>query len=558
MAGIRQTAAFEYASSDKVQTEFENVVRYLQQAEVGGKTLGEVIDNLTDDNGNLNSNVEFRLDSSAGLQYRVGETGDFTTIAALSELRGEAGQNVGDIGAPIFNGRQDYIVGTTIDPTTGVAYPTNTTVLQYSHTADDTLVVFRNGLLQVEGIGNDYTTDATGGLDGTVTFPSTTDGPLTISGGTGGTPETVTVYKIRATAITSFLRQDFEVTTTAQSVFPFSMDQTTEIQVYLNGLLLRENSGGQTNDYVRDNDNNTVTLNTAAQGSTTDPDIVSIITVENTADQVVAGLMLEQVFTNAQTGKILFDKLEIADGAIPEAKVANLTTSLAGKAGLSDVTAGGTALSAGPVNTFYLEDVSGSPRLRFKVSATQNVDINPAVDIPSPSSANSGKFIRVSAAGAYELSALTDVLSGYITTSQKDAANGVPSLDSNLLINVARIPSFDVLQQYPLLIMDKLIATPVDGQEERMKRISGARVKINKVYATTNSGSLTLDIEVGGVSQGQAFAVTTSSTAAFVPSSDIFVDARNGPINISVKATGLQNTPSDLEVVIEADYVSAS
>ena len=106
--------------------------------------------------------------------------------------------------------------------------------------------------------------------------------------------------------------------------------------------------------------------------------------------------------------------------------------------------------------------------------------------------------------------------------------------------------------------MDKLIATPVDGQAERMKRISGARVKIKKVYATTNSGSLTLDIEVGGVSQSQAFAVTSSSTTAFVPSNDIFVDARNGPINISVKATGLQSTPSDLEVVIEADYVDAS
>lgn len=554
MAGIRQTAAFEYASSDKVQSEFENVIRYLQQAEVADKTLGEIIDNLTDDNGNLNSNVEFRLDSSAGLQYRVGETGEFTTIAPLSDLRGEAGQNVGDIGAPIFNGRQDYIVGTTVDPSTDAAYPTGTTVLQYSHTADDTLVVFRNGLLQIEGVGNDYTTSATGGLDGTVTFP--TGDPLTISGNSGGA-EVVTVYKIRATAITSFLRTDFEVTST-QSVFPFSMDDTTEIQVYQNGLLLRENSGGQTNDYVRDNNNNTVTLNTAATGTTNNPDIVSIITVENTADQVVAGLMLEQVFTNAQTGKILFDKLEIADGAIAQAKVASLTTSLAGKAGLSDVTAGGTALSAGPVNTFYLEDVSGSPRLRFKVSESQNVDINPAVDIPSPSSANSGKFIRVSAAGAYELSALTDVLSGYITTAQKDAANGVPSLDSNLLINIDRIPSFSVLQQYPLLIMDKLIATPVDAQEERVKRISGARVKINKVYATTNSGSLTLDIEVGGVSQGQAFAVTSSSTSAFIPSSDIFVDARNGPINISVKATGLQNTPSDLDIVIEADYVDAS
>ena len=542
MAGIRQTAAFEYASSDKVQTEFENVIRYLQQAEVGGKTLGEVIDNLTDDDGNLNSNVEFKLDSSAGLQYRVGETGEFITIAPLSELRGEAGQNVGDIGAPIFNGRQDYIIGTTLRASDGVAYPSGTTVLEYNHEADDTIVVFRNGLLQVEGATNDYVTSST---NNTVTFSddlTTTDN--------SGAAEVVTVYKIRATAITSFQRVDAEVTTT-QSIFPFVMEDSTEIQVYQNGLLLRE---GGANDYVRDNNADTVTLNTAA----TNGDLVSIITVENTANQVVAGLMLEQVFTNAQTGKILFDKLEIADGAIAEAKVANLTTSLAGKAGLSDVTAGGTALSAGPVNTFYLEDVSGSPRLRFKVSATQNVDINPAVDIPSPSSANSGKFIRVSAAGAYELSALTDVLSAYITTAQKDAANGVPSLDSNLLINIARIPTFDILQQYPLLIMDKQVATPTTS-EVRMKRISGARIKINKIYAVLDAGTLTLDLKVAGVSQGLNLAITTSSVSAFIPPSDIIIDARSGPVSLGIEASNLSSTtvPDNLEVVIEADYVDA-
>jgi len=548
MAGIRQTAAFEYASSDKVQTEFENVIRYLQQAEVGGKTLGEVIDNLTDDNGNLNSNVEFQLDSSAGLQFRVGETGDFTTIAALSELRGEAGQNVGDIGAPIFNGRQDYIIGTTLRASDGVAYPSGTTVLEYSHTSDDTIVVFRNGLLQVEGGSNDYVTSAT---NDTVTFSD----DLTTTDNSGGA-EVVTIYKIRATAITSFQRVDAEVTTT-QSIFPFVMDDQTEIQVYQNGLLLRE---GGSNDYVRDNSADTVTLNTAA----TNGDLVSIITVENTANQVVAGLMLEQVFTNTQSGKILFSKLEIADNAIAQAKVNGLTTSLAGKAGLSDVTAGGTALSAGPTNTFYLEDVSGSPRLRFKVSESQNVDINPAVDIPSPSSANSGKFIRVSAAGAYELSALTDVLSGYITTAQKDAANGVPSLDSNLLINIDRIPSFSVLQQYPLLIMDKEIGTaasPVtDATDYRIKRISGARVRINKVYAVVadGSGTLSLDIKVGGVSQSQSFAVTTSSNAAFTPSNPIIIDARTGPLNLEVAVSSLSGTVNTLDVVIEADYVDAS
>jgi len=545
MAGIRQTAAFEYASSDKVQTEFENVIRYLQQAEVGSKTLGEIIEGLTDDNGNLNADISFRVDSAAGLQFKAGETGDWTTIAPLSDIRGEAGQNVGDIGAPIFNGRQDYVIGTTIDPTTSVAYPDNTTTLQYAHTADDTLVVFRNGFLQRPT--DDYSTNAT---TGTVTFVD----PLTVAGNTGGTAETVTVYKIRATAITSFQRVDY-VVAGQEFTFAFTMADTTEIQVYFNGVLLRE---GGSNDYIRDNNFDTVTLNldpNTGNSPTTTGDVISIITVENTANQVVAGLMLEQAFTNQQTGKILFDKLELADGAIAQAKVANLTTDLAGKAGLSDTTAGGTLLSAGPVNTFYLEDVSGSPRLRFKVSETQNVDINPAIDIPSPSSANSGKFIRVSAAGAYELSALTDVLSGYITIAQKDAANGVPSLDSNLLINIDRIPSFSVLQKYPLLIMDEAISNPAASTSYRIKRISGARVRLKQIWAYVDQGTLDLDILVGGVSMNQSIPVT--STEAVTPLTDIIIDARQGgPIELKVDVGPTVNGgPTSLEVVIEADYV---
>ena len=547
MAGIRQTAAFEYASSDKVQTEFENVIRYLQQAEVGSKTLGEIVEGLTDADGNLNADISFRVDSAAGLQFKIGETGAFTTIAPLADIRGEAGQNVGDIGAPIFNGRQDYVIGTTVDPTTSAAYPDNTTVLQYAHTADDTLVVFEDGILKRDP--EDYTTSA---ASGTVTFVS----PLTIAGGTGGSPQTVTIYKFRATAITSFQRVDY-VVAGQERAFSFAMDASTEIQVYFNGFLMREGGG---NDYIRDNDNDTVTFNLDDQGNspTATNDVISIITVENTANQVVAGLMLEQAFTNQQTGKILFDKLELADGDIAQAKVNGLTTGLAAKAGLSDTTSGGTALSAGPSNTFYLEDVSGSPRLRFKVSETQNVDINPAIDIPSPSSSSSGRFIRVSAAGAYELSSLTDVLSGYITTAQKDAANGVPSLDSNLLINIARIPSFSVLQQYPMLMMDAQVAAP-NTNEVRMKRISGARIKIKKIHAVLDAGTLTLDVNVGGV--GQSLAIAVSSTAvSIVPASDIIIDARTGPINIGIIASNLSSStvPDNLEVVIEADYVSAT
>lgn len=544
MAGIRQTAAFEYASSDKVQTEFENVIRYLQQAEVGSKTLGEIIEGLTDDNGNLNADISFRVDSAAGLQFKVGETGDWTTIAPLSDIRGEAGQNVGDIGAPIFNGRQDYVVGTTIDPTTDFAYPDNTTTLQYAHTADDTLVVFRNGLLQRDP--EDYSTNAT---TGTVTFVNA----LTISGN-GGSPETVTVYKIRATAITSFQRVDY-VVAGQEFTFSFAMDDTTEIQVYFNGFLLRE---GGSNDYIRDNNNDTVTLNldpNTGNSPTTTGDVISIITVENTANQVVAGLMLEQVFTNAQTGKILFDKLELADGAIAQAKVASLTTDLANKARLVDTTSTITTLSTGPTKAFYLEDVSGAPRLRFKVSETQNIDLNPAIDIPTASASDSGKVLRVAGTGGYELSPLSIVLAGYLTLGQKGIADGVAGLDSTAKVPLAQLPSFEILQQYPLMIMDETISSPAASTSYRIKRISGARVRLKQIWAYVDTGTLDLDILVGGVSQNLSIAVT--STEAVTPLDNIIIDARQGgPIELKIDVgPTVTGTPTFVEVVIEADYV---
>ena len=134
----------------------------------------------------------------------------------------------------------------------------------------------------------------------------------------------------------------------------------------------------------------------------------------------------------------------------------------------------------------------------------------------------------------------------------------MPSLDSNLLINIDRIPTFSILQQYPLLIMDKQVATPTTS-EVRMKRISGARIKINKIYAVLDAGTLTLDLKVAGVSQGLNLAITTSSVSAFIPPSDIIIDARSGPISLGIEASNLSSptVPDNLEVVIEADYVDA-
>ena len=58
---------------------------------------------------------------------------------------------------------------------------------------------------------------------------------------------------------------------------------------------------------------------------------------------------------------------------------------------------------------------------------------------------------------------------------------------------------------------------------------------------------------------GLNLAITSSSVSAFIPPSDIIIDARSGPVNLGIEASNLSSTtvPDNLEVVIEADYVDA-
>jgi len=72
MTRLRQQYPQNYGSSGNISTEFENITRYINTAELGDKTVGELLSTIFDANGTWSGPVEMRLDSSAGLQYRVG------------------------------------------------------------------------------------------------------------------------------------------------------------------------------------------------------------------------------------------------------------------------------------------------------------------------------------------------------------------------------------------------------------------------------------------------------------------------------------------------------
>lgn len=411
MARLRQQYPQNYGSTGNINTEFENIVRYLNSAELGDKTVAELLDILFDESGVFDGPIELRKDSSAGIQYRIGtytdtETG-WITLVSLAEITGADGSVVGEIGAPIFHGRADFIA------------TASQTDFDYAHVSTDELLVYTDGVLKRSGGSYDYTTNASGGTAsaGVVTFNS----GLSVS-------TVVTVFKVRTTAITGYTRTD-TVTTGTQSVFAFVHDDDTQLNVYKNGILQR--SGGSY-DYTNSATSNTVTFNVAVTTGNT----VTILTVENVSSQSVTGIMLQAGFCDTTTGLIDFAKITIDANEIPEGKVNSLTTNLGTKAKLS--TAATTPLS--PASGDLWHDTSSSPnKLKF-YDGTQWLTTSPESSLPTFSGTNAGQALHVNGTGtALEYKAVD--LTSVVAVSTKGVANGVASLDSSARIPEAQLPT---------------------------------------------------------------------------------------------------------------------
>ena len=143
MARIRQQHPQNYTSTGNINTEFENILRYINSAELGNKSVGELLDSIFSSTGVFDGVVQIRLDPTSGLQYRVGtyttNTEGWLSIAAIADIRGSAGSDVGTINAPIFFNRQDKSLAT------------GATVIAYTFEATtDSVVLYLNGVLQAE------------------------------------------------------------------------------------------------------------------------------------------------------------------------------------------------------------------------------------------------------------------------------------------------------------------------------------------------------------------------------------------------------------------------
>lgn len=512
MARLHQLNPGNYGASPRISEDFENIVRYLVAAEKGNKTLAEMLAQLFDSDGDVTGLVELRLDQSEGFQYRVGAYTDdstgWVTLASLSSLRGNDGEDLGTIVLPILTSRQDY---------TGDGSETD---FAYVFDDEDEVLSFVNGVLQREGALYDYTLGTN-----EVIFNSAV-----------GNGDDITFFKIRSDPSIGTTRAD-EVPLSTQSVFAYSFPSDAyELFIFKNGILLRE---GASYDYITSIGTSTVTFNTPITTS----DTVTFLEVVSTNETTVTGLMTEEDYVDQSSGQINYDKLSIADDQIPQAKVTDLATDIAARAVL---VISATEPSSPSSGNLWL-DTSVSPNvLRFYDGVRYNAT-SPENAIPDFDSANAGQYVRVNGTGT----ALTiqDVdLSGLVPTTQKGAANGVASLDSNGQVPEAQMPEVRATDN-----LYDVQAGAVSNGNYVVTRSFKQTVRITGLSAVLSSGTCSLQLRVNGTLVGPVYSISSTALDQTL-ATQIEVDTTTASKDIGY-AVSSGSSPNDLLVTLTTELL---
>jgi len=512
MGRLKQQHPQNYTSSGNINTEMENIVRYLNVAELGNKTVGELMDIMFDANGNFDAPIELRLDSTNGFQYRVGTYIDaeeaWITIAATSALKGDAGTSTGTIEGPFFFNRQEFTA------------TSSQTVFAYTFdSSTEALAVYVNGLLQFStGV---YTSNS---ASSTVTFAS----GLT-------TGDLVTIYSLRSQSVTNYLRSDLTASA-SQAVFPFVHTADNSLLVFRNGILQQV---GGSNDYSSSFSSDTITFTSALTAG----DLVTILTIENLAIKNVAGMMFEDEYTDAN-GKIVYSKLSIADADIPQAKVTSLATTLAEKPKLTVL---GTTPTSPTSGDLWL-DTSQTPNLLKFYDGTQFLQTSPDSTLPAFTVANANYYVRVNGTGtALEYGTIDN--STLVPKTYMGAANGVASLDSN-----GKMPSTQLPDVFSTDTFSVFNASTVNNGDTFVKRIWKENIRIDGIASILSAGTCTIQVKVDNVLVGTTHAVSSSLTDTTLGTT-ISIDATTQSKLIEIVVTSASGA-ADLEVGIAIATIS--
>ena len=485
------------------------------------------------------------------------------SLVDIASLRGPAGQSVGNVEGPFFFNRKDAIIGSTVTAITvsaagsgyvasglsvtlsapndplgvqatataslggtdgdqiasvtivnaGSGYSTIPTVtitggngtngaataavgtpnsvIPYTfEPATDEIVVYRNGVLLYDSISgsSQYTKSAS-----TNTITLTNLSPAVALN------DKVSIYSIRAQAVTNYRRADELIAQTQQSIaFIHTTDE--KLLVFRNGILQQE---GGSADYLASSAVGTITfLDTS--NPLTENEIVSVITVENQSLKTVAGMMFEDEYTN-DDGFILYNKLVVANDQIPQNKVSALSTSLAGKANLTAQQ--GTPSS--PLTGDLWLDINLSPAILKFYDGTQWLETSPESSLPTFVQTNAGEYVRVNGTGtALEYGDID--FSALVPKTYMGAANGVATLDTGGKMPVNQLPETFSTQSIPFFSVWEDSAANIGNKTYFVSRIWKQTIRIDGIAYKLNSGTCTMQLSVDGTPVGNSFAVTTA------------------------------------------------
>ena len=269
--------------------------------------------------------------------------------------------------------------------------------------------------------------------------------------------------------------------------------------------------------------------------------MISIICITNNKIRDVAGLMLEDQY--ATNGLINLAKINIADSALAQAKVAGLVTALAGKARITV----GTTTPVGPITgDLWINTSYSVPALMF-YDGTHWLNSSPNGMIPLPLPINALQYLRLNSTSTSLEYAAFDT-SGLVKTSSLGAQNGAAPLNSAAQVPVVNLPPAST--RCPIV---GRMAGSIANTTIVVGHISGGAHTFTRLTAKLATGSLTLQLYVSGVPVGSTLAVTSATASlAITPA---LVDATTTAKDVSLVITG-GVTPADLTYNIETQIAS--
>jgi len=334
----------------------------------------------------------------------------------------------------------------------------------------------------------------------------------------------ITIYSVRSQSVTNFRRSDQDITVASTSV-PFVHTADEVILVWRNGILQEEGGGA---DYLANPISNTITFLSA--GGLQPGDKVTIMTVENNALKTVGGLMFEDEYTDAN-GFILYNKLVIENGQIPQAKVADLATNLSLKANI----------------------ISSPSSPASPYTGDLWLDTSPESSLPTFVQTNANQYVRVNGTGtALEYGDID--FSALVPKTYMGAANGVASLDSAGLLPPSQLPETFATTSFSMFSPLEDGAATITNKEYYLGRLWKQTIRIDGIAYKLNSGTCTIQIAVDGQGVGNTFNVTNALQNDNLPTV-IEVDATTASKRLGIIVTS-NSSGNTLDVSIAGATVN--